>query len=193
MRRPAPGDEGLERRGPISELRVRTDRVVVPSPCFDHDLCLLQRVEDLAIEQFVAELAVEALAVAVLPRAAGLDIGRPRSDGGDPVAQRLGNELRAVVGAYAGRHTPQDEQIAQRVDDTEHPEGLAVRMGPVRDEIVGPDMVGPFRPQTDTRAVIEPEPASLGLLRWNLQPLARPSPPHCRDVSRRARFSAPTG
>lgn len=62
--------------------------------------------EYLAIEQFVAELAIEALAVAVLPRAAGLDIGRPRSDGGDPVAQRLGNELS---GPLSGRMRAGDE------------------------------------------------------------------------------------
>jgi hypothetical protein len=34
---------------------MRTDRVVVPPPAFDDDLCLLQRVENFAIEQFVAQ------------------------------------------------------------------------------------------------------------------------------------------
>jgi hypothetical protein len=47
---------------------MRPDRVVVASPFFDNDPSLLQGVEDLAIEQLVAELRIEALAIAVLPR-----------------------------------------------------------------------------------------------------------------------------
>src|SRR5919199_6471483 len=43
--------------------------VVVPPPALDHDLGLAQRVEDLAVEQLVAQPRVEALNVAVLPRA----------------------------------------------------------------------------------------------------------------------------
>jgi len=37
---------------------MRSHGVVVPSPLLDHDLGLSQRVEDLAIERFIAELAV---------------------------------------------------------------------------------------------------------------------------------------
>src|SRR6187455_3497529 len=47
--------------------------VVVAPPCFDDDLGLGEAVEDLAVEEFVAKLRVEALAVAVLPRASGLE------------------------------------------------------------------------------------------------------------------------
>lgn len=36
------------------------------SPVFDHDLGLLECVKDLAVKQFIAQLAVEALAIAVL-------------------------------------------------------------------------------------------------------------------------------
>jgi hypothetical protein len=49
--------------------------VVVPPPGLDQDLRLRQAIEDLAVEQFVAQLAVEALAVAVLPGTAGGDVG----------------------------------------------------------------------------------------------------------------------
>jgi len=48
--------------------------VVLPAPAFDHYPCLLQAVEDLAVEQLVPERAVEALAVAVLPKASRLDV-----------------------------------------------------------------------------------------------------------------------
>lgn len=58
----------LRRRRPIVTRRLRHDRVVVLAPLFDDDLRLLQTVEDLAIEQLIAELAVEGLAVAVFPR-----------------------------------------------------------------------------------------------------------------------------
>ena len=40
----------------IAEGRVRPDRIVVPAPCLDDDLGLLERVEDLAVEQLVPEL-----------------------------------------------------------------------------------------------------------------------------------------
>ena len=39
-----------------AERRVRADRVVVPTPALDDDLGLLERGEDLAVEQLVPEL-----------------------------------------------------------------------------------------------------------------------------------------
>src|ERR671910_952254 len=58
----------------VAEGRVRPDRIVVPAPALDDDLGLLERIEDLAVEQLVAELRVEALDEAVLPWAAWGDI-----------------------------------------------------------------------------------------------------------------------
>ena len=49
------------------------DRIVMVSPAFDEHLGLLQRVEDLSIEQLVSELPIEGLVEPVLPRASGLD------------------------------------------------------------------------------------------------------------------------
>ncbi len=49
-------------------------------------------------------------------------------------------------------------------------------MGAVLDEVVGPDVVGPLRPQPDAGAVVEPEPALLRLLVRDLQPFAPPDP-----------------
>jgi len=54
-------------------------------PIFDHGLGLLQCVEDLAVEQFIAQLAVDALAVAILPWTSRLDVSGLNSDGGDPI------------------------------------------------------------------------------------------------------------
>lgn len=60
----------------VVQRATRANRVVVVSPLFDDDLCLPQCVEDFAIQQFVAEFAVERLSVAVFPWAAWLDIQR---------------------------------------------------------------------------------------------------------------------
>ena len=46
---------------------MRPDGIVVPSPGFDHDLCLLQRVEERTFEQLITKLSVEALAEAIFP------------------------------------------------------------------------------------------------------------------------------
>jgi len=55
------------------------DGVVVDAPAFSQHAQLFDRVEDLTVEELVPELGVEALAVAVLPRRAGLDVQRFRS------------------------------------------------------------------------------------------------------------------
>ena len=54
---------------------MRPDRVVMPPPSLNDDLCFLQRVEDLAIQKLISQLRVEALTIAILPGAAGHDVG----------------------------------------------------------------------------------------------------------------------
>ena len=71
--------------------------VVVPAPGFDHSLGFLESVEDFAVEQFIAQLAVEALAVAILPGAAWFDLGGLGAHSSNPCPQCLGNELWAIV------------------------------------------------------------------------------------------------
>ena len=76
---------------------MRTERVVEAPPAFHDDAGFSESVEDFAIEQLVPKPGVEALDVAVLPRAAGLDVGGPCANGGDPVLDGLRNELGAVA------------------------------------------------------------------------------------------------
>ncbi len=64
------------------------------------------------------------------------------------------------------------------VDDVEHSE-LPPVVRPALDEVVGPDVVRPLRPETDARSVVQPEPALLGLSRGHLQPLP---PPYSLDT-----------
>src|SRR5215210_631587 len=176
---------------------MRPDRVVVTTPTLDDDLRLTQAVEDLAIEQLVPEAGIEALDVAVLPRAARSDVGGLGSDRGDPLLDGLGDELRAIVGADVARHAAHDEQVREHVDDVdrlqlasdadrqalvrelvddvEHPDLPSV-MGPILDEVVRPDVIAVLGPQPDAGSVRQPEPSSFGLLLRNLQPLASPDP-----------------
>ena len=146
---------------------MRPDGVVVPPPAFEDDLRLAQAVEDLAIQQLVTEPGIEALHIAIFPRAARGDVGHLGPDRGDPALHCLGHELWAVVRTNVRGHAAQDEQVGQHVDhvgrfqlapdpdgqalvgelvdDVEQPE-LAPIMGAVLDEVVAPDMVRPLRP-----------------------------------------------
>jgi hypothetical protein len=174
---------------------MRPNRVVVASPALDDDLGLAQSVEDLAVEQLIAKAGVEALDVAVLPRAAALDVGGLGTDSRDPFLHGLGDELGSVVGSDVSGNAAQDEEIGQNVDhidslevagDTdrqafmaefvEHVEHAipASIVGAVLDKVVGPDMIAVLRPEPNARSVGQPEPAALGLLRGNLQPLTLP-------------------
>jgi hypothetical protein len=49
-------------------------------------------------------------------------------------------------------------------------------MGAILDEVVGPDVVWVFGPQSDAGPVRQPEPSAFGLLVGNPQPLAPPDP-----------------
>ena len=61
-------DNAFRRWWTVSQRAVRSDSIVVAAPSFDQNLSLPQRVEDLAVQQFVPESCVKALAVTVLPR-----------------------------------------------------------------------------------------------------------------------------
>src|ERR671912_1193787 len=194
---------GLWRGWDIAEGRVRPDRIVVPAPCLDDDLGLLERVEDLAVEQLVPEFRVKALDVAVLPWAAWGDIDGLCAYSRDPALDCLAGELGPIVGPYVAGHAAQDEEVGQHVDhvgplelscdpdrqafagelveDIEHPDLPAV-MGPGLDKVVGPDVVGVLRPQADAGTVVEPEPPFLRLLGRHLQPLPSPDPLHPLEV-----------
>ena len=62
---------------------MRPEGVAVLAPALNQDLCFRERVEDLPIEQFVAQLA-KRLDVAVLPGAPGRDEQRADADPRQP-------------------------------------------------------------------------------------------------------------
>src|ERR1700722_17076335 len=71
-------DAGLRRWRSIAERAVRPHSVEVEPPGLNQRLDLGQTEEQLTVEQLVAKLTVEALAVTILPGTARLDIGRLR-------------------------------------------------------------------------------------------------------------------
>src|SRR5688500_16798112 len=95
---------------------MRADGVVVPPPALDNDLRLSQRVEDFAIEQFIAQAGIEAFDEAVLPWAASFDVGGPCTHGCNPVLHGFGDEFGAVVGADVPGNAAQDEEVRQSID-----------------------------------------------------------------------------
>src|ERR1043166_1037250 len=57
----------LRSGSPVADRGMRAHGIVVTAPAFDDDLGFAQRVEDLAVEQLVAQARVEAFDEAVLP------------------------------------------------------------------------------------------------------------------------------
>src|ERR1039458_1279770 len=84
--------DGLRCRRLVAQRRVRSLCVVFHAPPLRQNLCLLQRVKDLAVQELIAQLSVEALAVPVLPRTPGLDIERLRAQLSQPLPQLPGNK-----------------------------------------------------------------------------------------------------
>ena len=109
-------DDGFRGWWPIAECTVRPLGVVVFSPGFDYDLSLSHRVEQFTVQQLVREPGVEALHIAVLPTAAQFDKGGLRTDCCDPITNRPGNELGAIVAAHKCRRPSQNEEIGESVD-----------------------------------------------------------------------------
>ena len=97
--------------------------------------------------------------------------------------------LRRILGSYLdyyhgsrthlsiGKDTPDGRPVhappGELIDHGEHAE-LPPIVCSIHDEVIGPDVIGPARPQTDAGSVVEPQPAPFRLLLWDLQPLPPP-------------------
>ena len=113
------GRETLLRKLPGGEVAQRTvwaNLVIVFLPGF----CLLPRgsqvFKHLTVHELVPDTAVETLGVSILPRTARFDIQCSHADLLQPVANRLGQELTAVVTAKVLRHAVSSEQLRQLVN-----------------------------------------------------------------------------
>ncbi len=97
--------------------------------------------------------------------------------------EQLRRARQDVIGAKVARHDDRQALAAELVDQGQHAERPTV-MGAVLNEIVRPNMVRPAWPQSNAGPVVNPQPAPLRPLHWNLdasrplraQPLAPPDP-----------------
>ena len=76
-------------RRAVVEARMRAHVVVMPTPDLDEDARFSAAAEPFHAQALVAELAVEALVVAVLPWLAGIDESRIDVGGAEPFQNRL--------------------------------------------------------------------------------------------------------
>jgi hypothetical protein len=91
------------------------------APSFDEHLSLVERRERLAFEQFISELGVEALAIAILPWRAWLDVERLHTDPTEAIAHVTSDELRAIVGSDMLWWPVDEEEIGQALEDAVGP------------------------------------------------------------------------
>ena len=151
---------------------------VFPTPDLRQHLCLLQRRENLPVEEFVPEFAVEAFDVAVLPRTPRLDEQRLDSQPREPFPDGFGGELGPVIRSDVFRDAVPQHQPGQHpqnvpralltghldrqalagelVDHRQELHGPAFA-GPLEHEVVRPHVVAIRRPEPDTGTVAEAE------------------------------------
>ena len=107
---------GELRRGLVVQGTMRPVVVVIKPPAIDDPPGVFQTEEQLAIQQFVPETAVEALDVAVFPRAALGDKQRLHVGSVQPSSHRAGDKLGTVIAPQMLRGAADGEQAPQHVE-----------------------------------------------------------------------------
>ena len=90
--------------------------VVALPPLLNDDACFLHGRELFAVQAFVSELAIKALHVTILPRAAWLDVRRAYIDRFKELTHSTCNEFRAIVASNELWNSSDREQVDQHVD-----------------------------------------------------------------------------
>ena len=178
---------------------MRPEGVVFPAVVLDDHSRFGEGPELLPVKAFVPESSVEALHIAVLPRAAGFDVDRLDPVLGEPLLHRLGDELAPVIASQEGwcsmlldrpahplqNITALEGSICSKhmalagvlIKDGEHPQGSSSG-GSVADEVPGPDVTLVLRFHRQPRRATSPDHLPLG--RRNSQSQGSP---HALDVS----------
>src|ERR1700751_2798749 len=73
--------------------------IIFVSPLLQNESGFQQGAEDLSVQAFVAQLVVEAFDIGLFPRRSGSDISAFDPLALEPVLNRLGNELWAIIAA----------------------------------------------------------------------------------------------
>ena len=84
--------------------------------------------------------------------------------------EELGQTMEDIVRVQSSLDDNGHAPPGKLIDHGEHAE-LPPIVCSIHDEVIGPDVIGPARPQTDAGSVVEPQPAPFRLLLWDLQPL----------------------
>jgi hypothetical protein len=87
--------------------------------------------------------------------------------------EQVGQNVDDIDRLKLAGDTDRQAFVGKLVNDIEHPISASI-VDAILDNVVGPDVIALLRPQPDARSVGQPEPAALGLLMGNLQPLASP-------------------
>jgi hypothetical protein len=80
-------------RGAVAEGAVRPHLIIVFAPILDQIPSLSPLVEELAVEQFITQLAIERFVVAIFPGTAGLDIQGFNLDALQPAAHHASSKF----------------------------------------------------------------------------------------------------
>lgn len=145
---------------------------MLSAPASDHDLCLSQVPDPLQIQAFITQPPVEAFAVRVLPRAAGLNVGGLNVSLLQPLLHGPRNKLGSIITPYVAWCAAFPDHSVKHLDDLlsadaagnldrqafpgklirqrQDFEALAIRTG-IMHTIVGPHLLGPrcFNQATD--------------------------------------------
>ena len=96
---------------------MRSAVVVRVPPLLNDNASFLHAREFFAVQTLVSEATIETFDVAVLPRAAGLDIGGADIDLFQELSDTTADELRTVVAPDEFRDAAYREQIRQQLDE----------------------------------------------------------------------------
>jgi hypothetical protein len=89
--------------------------------------------------------------------------------------EQIGEQVDHVRGLELASDPDRQALVRELVDKVEHAV-LASVVSAVQGEVVGPDVIGMLGPQPEAGAIRQPEPATLGLLLGDFQPLTAPDP-----------------
>ena len=104
---------GFRGRRSVAKAAVRAHRVVVPPPGLNQYSGFAKAVDNLAVEQLVAQRPIEALVVAILPGRCRDDVKRLHADLSQPFLNRSRDKFWATVGPDVGRRPARDKQLRQ--------------------------------------------------------------------------------